>query len=53
MVCKLAMLGYYEDFKEIKAVLDPIMGLLEGSDDMPYRVEYFEGQFVHNARKKQ
>ena len=38
---KLVRLGYYED-SEVRAALVPILGLLESSDDMPYRVDDLE-----------
>ena len=42
LIRQLTLLGYYDDFKEVKAVLDPILGLLEGSDDLPYQVQDIE-----------
>ena len=44
LVRKLALLGYYEDFADVKAVLEPILGLLEGSDDLPYKVHDYDSK---------
>src|SRR4051812_26221530 len=38
LVRKLALLGYYDDFKEVTAALEPIMGLLSSEDDLPFQV---------------